>query len=90
MSIAAVVIVIVVMNIVLKKLIKNPVTSLTGNIEKISGGDFTVNISSDGNDEIALDTYVFSTVHGHPFASQNLNTLLILVHVIVCRRQTIT
>ncbi|MBQ7429384.1 MAG: methyl-accepting chemotaxis protein [Butyrivibrio sp.] len=50
---AAVAIVIVVMNIVLKKLIKNPVTSLTGNIEKISGGDFTVNISSNGDDEIA-------------------------------------
>ena len=30
----------------------------------------------DGNDEIAPDTYIFSTVHGHPFASQNLNTLL--------------
>ena len=50
---AAVAIVIVVMNIVLKKLIKNPVTSLTGNIEKISGGDFTVDISSNGDDEIA-------------------------------------
>ncbi len=49
----AVVAVIIIMNIVLKKLIKNPVTSLTGNIEKISGGDFTVDISSDGNDEIA-------------------------------------
>ena len=49
----AVAAVIIIMNIVLKKLIKNPVTSLTGNIEKISGGDFTVNISSDGNDEIA-------------------------------------
>ena len=41
------------MNIVLRKLIKNPVTSLTDNIEKISGGDITVSISSDGNDEIA-------------------------------------
>jgi len=50
---AAVAIIIVVMNIVLKKLIKNPVTSLTGNIEKISGGDFTVDISSNGDDEIA-------------------------------------
>lgn len=45
--------VIIIMNIVLKKMIKLPVTSLTGNIEKISGGDFTVDISSDGNDEIA-------------------------------------
>ena len=49
-SVAAV---IIIMNIVLKKLIKNPVTSLTGNIEKISNGDFTVDISSNGDDEIA-------------------------------------
>ncbi|WP_024864459.1 methyl-accepting chemotaxis protein [Butyrivibrio sp. FCS014] len=52
-SIVAVVAVIIIMNIVLKKLIKNPVTSLTGNIEKISNGDFTVDISSNGDDEIA-------------------------------------
>ena len=52
-AVIAVVAVIVIMNIVLRKLIKNPVTSLTDNIEKISGGDFTVSISSDGNDEIA-------------------------------------
>ncbi|MBE5859817.1 MAG: methyl-accepting chemotaxis protein [Butyrivibrio sp.] len=52
-TIIAIVVVIIVMNIVLKRMIKNPVTSLTGNIEKISGGDFTVNISSNGNDEIA-------------------------------------
>ncbi|MBE5827576.1 MAG: methyl-accepting chemotaxis protein [Butyrivibrio sp.] len=51
--VVAVAAVIIIMNFVLRKLIKNPVTSLTGNIEKISGGDFTVNISSDGNDEIA-------------------------------------
>ncbi len=50
---AAIVIVILVINIVLRKLIKNPVTSLTDNIEKISGGDFTVDISSKGDDEIA-------------------------------------
>ncbi|WP_408070766.1 methyl-accepting chemotaxis protein [Butyrivibrio sp. JL13D10] len=52
-TVVAIAAVIIIMNIVLKKLIKNPVTSLTGNIEKISGGDFTVNISSNGNDEIA-------------------------------------
>ena len=51
--VVAVVVIIVVMNIVLKRLIKNPVTSLTDNIEKISGGDFTVSISSNGDDEIA-------------------------------------
>ncbi len=45
--------VIVIMGIALKKMIKTPVTALTDNIEKISGGDFTANISSNGNDEIA-------------------------------------
>ena len=49
----AVVAVIVIIGTVLKKMIKQPVTSLTDNIEKISGGDFTVSISSNGNDEIA-------------------------------------
>ena len=51
--IISVVAVIVIMNIVLRKLIKHPVSALTDNIEKISGGDFTVNISSNGDDEIA-------------------------------------
>ena len=51
--IVSVVAVIVIMNTVLGRLIKHPVTSLTDNIEKISGGDFTVDISSKGNDEIA-------------------------------------
>ncbi len=45
--------VIIIMNIVLRKMIKIPVTKLTENIEKISGGDFTVSISSNGDDEIA-------------------------------------
>ncbi|XME01405.1 methyl-accepting chemotaxis protein [Lachnospiraceae bacterium C1.1] len=49
----SIVAVIIIMNIVLRKMIKNPVTSLTDNIEKISGGDFTVSINSNGNDEIA-------------------------------------
>ena len=52
-TIIAVIIVIVIMNAVLKKMIKKPVTSLTDNIEKISGGDFTVAITSNGDDEIA-------------------------------------
>ncbi|MBE5831133.1 MAG: methyl-accepting chemotaxis protein [Butyrivibrio sp.] len=60
-TVIAIAVVIVVMNIVLKKLIKNPVTSLTGNIEKISGGDFTVEISSTGTDEIAY----MNTAMGH-------------------------
>ncbi len=52
-TIAAVLIVIFVMNFALKGMIKKPVTSLTDNIGKISNGDFTVNIASNGNDEIA-------------------------------------
>ncbi|MCR4901979.1 MAG: methyl-accepting chemotaxis protein [Butyrivibrio sp.] len=53
-AIIAIIAVIVIMNLVLSKMIKQPVTSLTDNIEKISSGDFTVNISSNGNDEIAF------------------------------------
>ena len=52
-TVAAVLIVIFVMNFALKGMIKKPVTSLTDNIGKISNGDFTVNIASNGNDEIA-------------------------------------
>ncbi|MCR5032122.1 MAG: methyl-accepting chemotaxis protein [Lachnospiraceae bacterium] len=52
--VVSVIAVIVIMSTVLKRMIKNPVTSLTENIEKISGGDFTVSISSNGNDEIAF------------------------------------
>ncbi|WP_029674408.1 methyl-accepting chemotaxis protein [Butyrivibrio sp. VCB2006] len=52
-AIISVLAVIFIMNTALKKMIKHPVTSLTDNIEKISGGDFTVDISSKGNDEIA-------------------------------------
>ncbi len=52
-TLASVLIVIFVMNFVLKGMIKKPVTSLTDNIGKISNGDFTVNIKSNGNDEIA-------------------------------------
>ncbi|MCR5101861.1 MAG: methyl-accepting chemotaxis protein [Butyrivibrio sp.] len=53
-AIIAVISVIVVMYFFLKKLIKQPVTNLTDNIEKISGGDFSVEISSAGDDEIAF------------------------------------
>ena len=52
-TLVSVVVVIIIMNRVLRGMIKKPVTSLTDNIEKISGGDFTVDISSKGNDEIA-------------------------------------
>ncbi len=50
----SVVAVILIITTVLRNMIKKPVTSLTANIEKISGGDFTVDVSSKGNDEIAF------------------------------------
>ncbi|MCR5776039.1 MAG: methyl-accepting chemotaxis protein [Lachnospiraceae bacterium] len=49
----SIIVVILIINIVLKRMIKVPVTSLTDNIKKISDGDFTVSISSTGDDEIA-------------------------------------
>ena len=39
---------------VLDRLIKKPVTELTGNIQTISEGDFTVDVQAKGNDEIAV------------------------------------
>ncbi|MCR5416875.1 MAG: methyl-accepting chemotaxis protein [Pseudobutyrivibrio sp.] len=51
---AAVLIVVIVMVRVLSNMIKKPVTALTENIEKIASGDFTVDIESKGNDEIAF------------------------------------
>ena len=53
-TIAAVLIVVLVMIKVLSNMIKKPVTALTENIEKIANGDFTVEIASKGNDEIAF------------------------------------
>jgi len=53
-TIAAVFIVVFVMIRVLSNMIKKPVTALTENIEKIANGDFTIDISSTGNDEIAF------------------------------------
>ncbi len=49
----SVIIVIIVMTRVLHSMIKKPVTVLTDNIEKISDGDFTVEINAKGDDEIA-------------------------------------
>ena len=53
-TLLAVVVVILVMTQILYKMIKKPVTKLTGNIENIANGDFTVDIESNGNDEIAF------------------------------------
>ncbi len=53
-TVLAVIFVVIVMVRVITKMIKIPVTGLTGNIEKIAGGDFTVEINSKGDDEIAF------------------------------------
>ncbi|MCR4867948.1 MAG: methyl-accepting chemotaxis protein [Lachnospiraceae bacterium] len=49
----------------LTRMIKRPVEQLTGNIEKIAGGDFTVEVESKGNDEIAfMNTAMGDFIHG--------------------------
>ena len=53
-TVAAVVVVVLLNTRILNKMIKKPVAELTGNIENIAGGDFTVQINSKGNDEIAF------------------------------------
>ena len=53
-TIVAVALVVIVMTKVLTNMIKKPVTALTGNIEKIASGDFTVDITAKGDDEIAF------------------------------------
>ena len=53
-TILAVVLVVIIMSKVLNTMIKTPVTALTKNIENIAAGDFTVEIDSKGNDEIAF------------------------------------
>ena len=54
-TVVSVIIVILIITRALHTMIKKPVTSLTDNIERISNGDFTIDISSKnkGNDEIA-------------------------------------
>lgn len=52
-TILAVAVVVFIMVRVLTKMIKKPVHELTNNIEKIAGGDFTVEVHAKGNDEIA-------------------------------------
>ncbi|MQN00952.1 MAG: methyl-accepting chemotaxis protein [Lachnospiraceae bacterium] len=53
LGIIAVVVYIIVMMYLLKKYIRKPVESLTDNIGHIAQGDFTVDIETKGNDEIA-------------------------------------
>lgn len=52
-SLISIVVVIIIISQVLQRMIKKPVTALTENIEKISSGDFTVDITTKGDDEIA-------------------------------------
>jgi len=52
-SIMGVVLTAVVIRFVVNKLIRKPVNELTENIERITDGDFTVEINDAGNDEIA-------------------------------------
>lgn len=57
LTVATIIVVLLVVALVLRVLsnmIKKPVTMLTENIEKIASGDFTVEITSSGNDEIAF------------------------------------
>ena len=63
-TVIAVVLVALIMTQILWVMIKKPVASLTNNIETIAGGDFTVEIKSTGNDEIALMNYEMNNFVG--------------------------
>lgn len=64
-TVVAVIVVLLIMLQILNKTIKKPVTSLTNNIEKIAGGDFTVEVTSKGNDEIAyMNSAMGDFIHG--------------------------
>ena len=58
-SVVALVVILIVIIRVLSRMIRKPVSELTGNIEKITQGDFTVHIEETGNDEIS---YMNSTM----------------------------
>ncbi len=53
-TVIAVAVVVILMMNVLSRMIKKPVANLTENIEHIAGGDFTVEVQSKGDDEIAF------------------------------------
>ncbi len=53
-TVVAVVAVVLIMTRILYVMIKKPVGILTGNIGNIAAGDFTIQVESEGNDEIAL------------------------------------
>ncbi len=53
-TVIAVVLVSLIMTQILYLMIKKPVSALTNNIENIAGGDFTVEVETKGNDEIAV------------------------------------
>nr|MCR5373926.1 methyl-accepting chemotaxis protein [Lachnospiraceae bacterium] len=53
-TVVAVIVVVLLITRILNKMIKKPVAELTGNIKNIADGDFTVQINSKGDDEIAF------------------------------------
>ncbi len=64
-TIVSAIIVIFIITKALHGMIKKPVTALTENIEKISNGDFTVDITSKGDDEIAyMNRAMGDFIHG--------------------------
>jgi len=85
-TVAAVLIVVFVMIRVLSNMIKKPVTALTENIEKIANGDFTVDISSKGDDEIAfMNTAMGDFVNG---MRDSLNEIKTVSHNLLSDAQT--
>ncbi|MBE5909918.1 methyl-accepting chemotaxis protein [Pseudobutyrivibrio sp.] len=85
-TVAAVLIVVFVMIRVLSNMIKKPVTALTENIEKIANGDFTVDISSKGDDEIAfMNTAMGDFVNG---MRDSLNEIKTVSHNLLADAQT--
>lgn len=81
-TVVALVAIILVITLILYKLIREPVKALTNNIGKISSGDFTVDVSANGNDEIAymnnsMGRFIGgmrNTIHGLKDVSQQLIT----------------
>lgn len=85
-TVAAVLIVVFVMITVLSNMIKKPVTALTENIEKIANGDFTVDITTKGDDEIAfMNTAMGDFVNG---MRESLNEIKTVSHNLLGDAQT--
>ncbi|PIE99081.1 MAG: methyl-accepting chemotaxis protein [Treponema sp.] len=62
-SLCMVLIIIIILNILVKIMVGKPLTLMTGALEKISKGDFTVRLPIKGNDEITdLSRYLNTTI----------------------------